>query len=152
MTTTHDDATTWRALSDQLTVKQIDRLTEMEQRQPYVDEALLFAAREYAEQNLNDGLIFGGVEWPAGARKVYPCGERTDGRGWSREFSGTAREVAGITVYLDGRQFADGTVEYELSIGLDEFKTRPEGLLTVDEARQLKAALSDAIDELEQLQ
>lgn len=31
-----------------------------------------------------------------GATAVYHCGERTDGRGWSREFSGTTRQVAGV--------------------------------------------------------
>jgi hypothetical protein len=153
MTTTHDDATTWRDLADQLTPEQIERLADMERRQAAEEpaETLLFGAREYAEQNLNDGLVFGGVDWPEGARKVYSCGERTDGRGWSREFSGTRRQVAGVSVYIDGTQFADGTVERELAIGVDDLSSGPGGRLTVDEARQLVALIADAADELERL-
>ncbi len=106
MTTTPDNtATTWRSLTDQLTPSQVDKLAAAEKRSPLPDAekaaALLDWAREWAQRNLDDHLMFSHISRPAVASAVYHCGERTDGRGWSREFVGTTRQVTGVTVYLD---------------------------------------------------
>jgi hypothetical protein len=158
MTTTHDDtATTWRDLSDQLTPEQIERLTDFERRWTEAgklqerDESLLFGAREYAENNVRDSVMFGHLDWPEGATAVYPSGELSDGR-WSREFDGGSRQVNGVTVNISGTQFADGTIERELSVSVDDRSSGPGGDLNAAQARALAANLIEAADELERLQ
>lgn len=156
MTTTPDNTdTTWRDLADQLTPKQVENLIEAEKRSPLPEaaktETLLEWARDTAQRNLTDHVMFGHLEPPAGATKVFPCGERTDGR-WSREFTGTSRQVGGVCVYIDGTQFADGTIERELAVCVDDLPDGAGGVLDAAQARALAAALIEAADELEQLQ
>lgn len=155
MTTTHDDnATTWRDLTDQLTPEQVEKLSAAEKCSGLPDaekaETLLEWARDHAEQNLRDQVMFGHLERPEGATQVYGCGERSDGR-FSREFVGTARKVNGVTVTIDGAQFADGTAERMLNVGVDDLAEGPGGVLDGDQARQLAAALVEAADELDRL-
>lgn len=152
MPTTHGhNATTWRDLADQLTPEQVDKLLEFEGRRPESQADLLEWARECSERNLDDTLHFGHLDRPEGATQVYGCGERTDGRGWSREFTGTSRRVDGVSVRLNGTQFADGTVERTLAVGVDDLAAGPGGALTAAAARQLAAALIEAADELDRM-
>lgn len=151
MNTTHDDtATTWRDLSDQLTERQIAEFTQHEAAYPDERKYMLMEARSYAEQNLNDRLHFGHIEKPEGATKTYLAEQSADGR-WFREFAGTSRVVAGVTVYLDGKQFADGTVARELTIGVDDLPSGPGGRVSSAEARAIAARLVEAADELDRL-
>ena len=154
--TAHDDtARTWRDLTDQLTPSQVEKLAEAEKQSPLPDaekaEGLRYWAREHAERNLNDQLHFGHLPRPEGATQVYGCGERTDGRGWSREFTGTVRRVGDVSVYIEGAQYADGTVERRLAIAVDDLPDSPGGVLNTDQAHQLAALLSEAADELDRL-
>jgi hypothetical protein len=72
----HDDsAITWHDVADQLTPGQIERLTGMEQRSQLpadeTAESLLAGAREWAQSNLNDRVMFGHVASPADAVRRY---------------------------------------------------------------------------------
>jgi hypothetical protein len=81
MNTTHDDATTWRDLVDQLTPDQIAYLELWEQRWPDEVAGALLEARSYVEQNLATQLIFAGVDAPEGVEdgRVYVGQQRDDG-------------------------------------------------------------------------
>lgn len=156
MTTTPDDtARTWRSLSDELTPEQVEKIAEAEKQSPLPDAekaaTLLEWARGWAQRNLDDHLMFGHLAAPADATAVYHCGERTDGRGWSREFCGTARRVAGVSLDIEGTQFADGAVERMLTVSVDDLPDSIGGVLDTDQARQLAAALIEAADELDRL-
>lgn len=153
MNTTHDDnATTWRDLADQLTDKQIARLTSMESRAPAgwaageAADALLNGAREYAEQNLMGTVVFGHIATPAAAREVFPWED--DGHGeWSRFFYGTRYTTAGqrYDVETTGVQRADGSVKRAVYINA------PGDELTAKQAREAAALLIQAADELDRL-
>jgi len=156
MNTTPDNtAQTWRDLADQLTPRQVERLTEFEQRWELPDdekvEALLNGAREWAQNNLNDHLIFSHLDKPADATAVYPCTERHPGEGWVREFAGTERTVGGVTVCISGTQSSDDEIERQLTVSVDDLCDGPGGELTPIQTRQLSAALIEAADELERL-
>jgi hypothetical protein len=151
MTSDHGDtATTWRDLADQLTPQQIAELKTWEQKWPDEHNGFLVEARSYAEQNLDDKLMFGHLDAPEGATRVWPAGKRMDGT-WVREFSGTARLIAGVTVYIDGDQSVDGSVKRVLSVGVSDLREGPGGELSGEQARQLAAVLVEAADELDRL-
>ena len=153
MTSTPDNAaTTWRSLTDQLTPSRVDKLAEAEKRSPLPDAEKAAALLDWAAQrNLDDHLMFSHISRPAVATAVYHCGERTDGRGWSREFVGTVRAVAGVTVSVVGTQFADGTVERTLNVYVDDLPEGSGGVLDTDRARRLAGLLIEAADELDRL-
>jgi len=151
----HDDnAATWRDLAEQLTPEQIEKLTVSETQSPLPDaekaDLLLDLAREWGQRNLDDHLMFCQIGRPAGATAVFHCGERTDGRGWSREFTGATRRVAGVSLTIEGTQFADGGIERQLYVVVDDLPDSVGGALNADGARQLAAALIEAANELDE--
>lgn len=153
----HDDAnTTWRDLADQLTPKQTKKLAELEQRcrlpSGQKNEALLAGARKFAQENLVAQVVFGHLTHPEGATTVYPGGERTDGQGWSREFTGTKRKVCGVQVLIEGTQFAEGRSVREIYVTVSELGETAMSNLDADGARLLASKLIEAADELERLQ
>ena len=138
-------------MADQLTPEQIAELENWEQRWPDEHKGFLLEARSYAEQNLDTKLMFGGVDAPDGAALVYPAAQRQDGC-WCREFIGTSRTVAGVSVLIEGEQYPDGSVKRVLTISVDDLPMSRGGGLSVDEARQLAAQLVQAAAELDRLQ
>ena len=154
MTSTPDNAaTTWRSLTDQLTPSRVDKLAEAEKRSPLRDAekaaALLDWAREWAQRNLDDHLMFS--HQPASGCDRGVSLRRAHRRGWSREFVGTVRAVAGVTVSVVGTQFADGTVERTLNVYVDDLPEGSGGVLDTDRARRLAGLLIEAADELGRL-
>jgi len=156
MTTTHDDAQTWRDLADQHTPEQIYGLEGCERRfntdgvpdDPRAQASLLGFARQYAEHNLVDAA-YADVPLPAGAS--------TDSEGWGKDlkFGGYRRsllwrsdgEPGEVSVDIDGWQRLDGSFTRHTSLwGTDE-----GGALTSAQARRIAAMLLDAADELERL-
>jgi hypothetical protein len=157
MTTTHDDATTWRDLTDQLTLHQITAL-ECIERDALADPAdvaagLLDMARDHARMNLQDAAMFAHLPTPAGARKVFHWED--DGTGhWSRRFTGTERAVElpsdsrfrnKADVDIEGVQHADGSIERAVYVNANGVE------LTAAAAQDLGESLIAAADELDQL-
>jgi hypothetical protein len=70
---------------------------------------------------------------------------------WFREFSGSARLIAGVTVYIDGEQSLDGSVKRVVTVGVSDLREGPGGELSGEQARQLAALLVEAADELDRL-
>jgi spore germination cell wall hydrolase CwlJ-like protein len=92
MNITHDDnATTWRDLTDQLTAEQVDKLAGMERRSrssaQETAEALLEGAREWAQNNLTDKVMFGHIAPPPDPGRHYHWEQDDEGQ-WSRRFEG----------------------------------------------------------------
>ncbi len=152
MTTTPDDtATTWRDLSGQLTSSQVRRFERYEQllRTPDDEQELLSEARWEAQQNLNDAYRFGHIPLPAGS--TAPGHWEADHAGiWTRtvEFSRRSEDRPGSdsTVYVDGVQASDGTVQWSLFVLADD-----RAPFSVDQARRFAAMIVTAADELERL-
>ena len=155
-----DQAETWRDLADQLTPEQIAYVEKAEQH-PVVRAdgstfdaetrrgALLFAAREFAEENVA-AERFRHVPVPACADRIdawWPG----DNDSWSRAWWGTPRviEVAAasgaFTVMLTGTQWSDGRVKTGVSVVADDAP------MTAGAARRLAAALAEVADELDAL-
>jgi hypothetical protein len=157
MNTTHENATTWRGLADQLTLDQITWMEQFERDAlgdpAEVSAVLLDAARDHARQNLEDDARFGHLSTPAGARKVYHWEDDGTGR-WSRRFCGTERGVElpsdsrfrnKADVDIEGVQHADG------SIGRAVYVNANGAELTAAAARDLGESLLAAANELDQL-
>ena len=108
------------------------------------EAALLDEARDCAQRNVTDAVMFGHLAPPAGATTIYAGGDSGDG--WSREFADTHRKVAGATVYIDGKQYPDGRIERGLTISVDDLPGGPGGDLTAEQARQLATALVEAAE------
>jgi len=137
----------WRDLADQLTIEQINQLERYERESPDPTEiaaGLLDLAREHARDNLAD-MFMAHVPTPAGAVKVWPWQKGTHGV-QRREFDGTTRRVKGATVYIGGRQHANGTAERWIAVECRELDA-----ITAGQARRLAAALNEAADEIEAL-
>jgi hypothetical protein len=143
-------ATTWRDLTDQLEPHQIDYLEQWEQKFPDMVEAALLEARGLVKANRVTRRIFDGVDAPAGAFRVFEAQRRQDGT-WFREFSGTSRDVAGVSVFIEGEQYPDGSVTRVLSVSVDDLTSGPGGVLSIEQARQFAAAVAEAADELDRL-
>jgi hypothetical protein len=58
-----------------------------------------------AAETITDAVMFGDVEPPADAVRVYGW---QDDDGWHREFEGTEHNVAAVTLRVAGRQYSDG--------------------------------------------
>lgn len=167
MTTTHDDnATGWRDLADQLTPEQVSRFEHLEQlclsdahlafpqkdRSETVADILggmLDEARREAQQNLTDAHTFGHVALPRGVESADHW-EADETGTWTRRLSVSSRSIdragADSTVYVDGVQDTDGTVEWSLFVLADDREP-----LTADQARQFAAMIVEAADELDWL-
>ncbi|WP_205877585.1 hypothetical protein [Mycobacterium camsae] len=146
-----DTATTWRDLSSQLTRSQVLRFECHEQllRTPEDGQDLTSRGRWEARQNLNDAYRFGHIPLPAGC--TAPGHWKADNAGiWTRtvEFSRRSEDRPGSdsTVYLDGVQASDGTVQWSLFVLADDREP-----LSVDQARSFAAMIATAADELERL-
>ena len=147
MTTTPDDATTWRDLADQLTPEQRRSYENLERethgRMPA--ERLLEFAREEVEGNLAD-IAHCDVAAPADANWVGRWGQNLDGRGWSRSLVWREFRAPEMCVAVDGVQHCDGTVERQVSVYVND---GPK--LAAGPARRLAALLVEAADELDRL-
>ena len=157
MTTTHhDSATTWCDLADALTPQQIAYLENWESQPdipPNADgsscapeqhqSTLLFTAREFVEQNLA-GALFADVPPPPEDGRHWPWEHVGDGV-WQRCFVGTVRKVGGLEIAITGVQSTDGLIVR--SIRVDDTDD-----IDATAARQIAAALIEAVNELEGLQ
>ena len=152
MTTTPEDtAIIWRDLRSELTPNQIARLEAWEAQHPGEDSRLLVQARAFSQGNVATTVMLGHLPEPDGAVRVCRAQEQEDGT-WAREFVGTDRTVAGVSVTIEGVQHADGRVERDVLVGVDDLPDRPGGALTAEQARELGQALLDAAAELDRLQ
>ena len=163
MTTDNDNAATWRDLADQLTLEQISRFEHAEQlcmtsahlafpqndRSKTIADMLdgVLEARWEAQQNLTDAHTFGHVPLPRGLESADHW-EFDDTGTWTRRLSVSSRTLdqrgADSTVYVDGVQSTDGTVEWSLYVLADDREP-----MTSDQARQFAAMLIEAANELD---
>jgi hypothetical protein len=149
VTTTDDDATSWRDLTDQLTPEQI---AELERDEPFWRQEdddyctrMLAQARWIIAQNLHDMLF--DVQAPAGASRVFRWETDDTGR-TTRLVSLSRRTVQGAdsSVEIVGPQDIEGNVGWELYAYVED--QRP---LTSTQARELAAVLIATADEYDQL-
>jgi hypothetical protein len=166
MTTDDDNATTWRDLADQLAPEQIARFEHAEQlcmtgahlafpqndRSKTIADMLdgvLKEARWEAQQNLTDAYTFGHVPLAAGIKSADHW-EADDTGAWTRRLAVSRRSIeragAETTVYVDGVQHTDGTVEWLLYVLADDREP-----LTAEQARRFAAMITEAADELDGL-
>jgi hypothetical protein len=149
MTTTHDDATSWRDLADQLTPPQIAEIEycEREGIPPGLAEPKhhLNAARAMAQRNLLQALC-ADIALPveAGSGEVYDWEERDNDR-FGRMYGISSHGLGTTTVDVVGVQYNDGRIERHVLV------YEPDDL-TAEQARELGAALIEAADEIERLQ
>ncbi len=141
MTFIDDIARGWRDIANQLTGQQRAELAALEVKG---DEpaTLLFTARDMAAENMTDSVMFGHVEKPPDAVRVY--GWREHGAGWSREFHGAPAIIGHAKLWITGRQFGDGRCERGVMLESDD-----NAALTTAQVRELAAALIDAADRCE---
>ena len=168
MTTTPENAKTWRDLTDQLTTEQIAELEESE-RNPHtvfrlpggvrpqtaeeLRDSLLRKARRAAGNNLAR-ILYGDVPEPVGAVTIYGW----EGEGDLRIFDGTRREVEingidadgsalFVSVDIDGTQYPDGHVDRRIRVdGLSW-----DDLLTLEQAQRLGQALIEGATEAHEM-
>jgi hypothetical protein len=168
MTTTPENAETWRDLTDQLTPEQIAELENCERNPRTIFElpgglrcqtaeelrdSLLRWAREYASDNIA-GLLYADVPEPAGVNRLYGWDGTSDFRIFDStrravEINGTDDDGAALFVSVDiaGTQYPDGRVERGIRIdGVGSID-----LLTLEQARRLGQALIEGADEVDQL-
>ena len=108
---------------------------------------MLDEARLEAQQNLADTHTFGHIPLPRGVESADHW--KADDTGtWTRQLTVPARTVdragADATVYVDGVQSTDGTVEWSLYVLADDREP-----LTADQARRFAAMITDAANELD---
>ena len=73
-----------------------------------------------------------------------------DGNGnWFRTFDGTAHQIGGVRVDIEGTQYPDGRIERRIEVTSADLPDGP--VVTADQARQLATALIAAADEVERL-
>ena len=160
MTTTHDDATTWRDLSDQLNPEQVARLKELE-RDPgswahvgpplsrsEVNDALLGWARGYARDNLA-AAVLPDVPTPAGAEHDGTWAE--DDLQPYRVIYGVSRGVVGhqLALQTSALQYADGNINTTDDPPRVSLDIHYDSGLTSDQARDLAASLIEAATEVD---
>lgn len=161
MSTTHDNATTWRDLRDHLTDDQIAYLESWEANpgvavtspehgvalDEHRKDSLLFAAREFAETN-DAAQHCAHLPIPPDAR-VVDGWHRYDDDEYDRAFDGTARrDDSGVAVFISGRQMQDGRIEREITLS---GRPHQDDRLSADDARIAARLLLDAAAELDQL-
>ena len=149
MTTTHDDATGWRDLADQLTAQQIAEMEycEREGIPPGMTspQHQLNAARAMARHNIIQALcadIASPVEAAAG--EVYDWEERGADK-FGRMYAISSRDVGAMQVDVLGVQYNDGHIERHILLSEADD-------LTAEQARQLGTALIETANELGRLQ
>jgi hypothetical protein len=155
MSTTHDNATTWRELADALTPQQIAYIEDWERRPdipPLADgstrtddahqRTLLFTAREFVGSNAA-GALFADVTPPPEEGHYYPW-ENVGDNTWTRFFVGTSRKLGDVEVSISGVQSSDGTISRGITVSAGED-------MGATEARQLAALLVEAADEMDRL-
>ena len=139
-----DNTPTWRDLSDQLAPEQCADLAALEDAGAAPD-TLLLKARELAGENVAEAVMFGELDPPPDADRVF--GWQADaGQGWFREFSCPTTRIGGVAMHVAGRQFNDDRRELWIDVWADD-----RSKLTPAQARQLGAALIAAADELNRL-
>jgi hypothetical protein len=149
MTTTRDNATTWRELADDLTPSQRDSMEFVERQfaaRPTARNAtadLLDIARGHIEQNLID-ITLAGVPLPSGATDVSGWEKNLQRDGWSRTLVWRTWDSGESAVDIAGRQESDGTYTRQITLedGVD---------FTSTGARQVAGALIEAADEIDRL-
>ncbi len=142
MSTTDNTAQTWRDLTDQLTPKQIERLTDGKHMQP---DELLDIARDYAAHNLLQASL-ADVAAPASITKAGAWG--ADGTDTKRTVYAGLWHVGNVIVEIVGEQSADGAATWQIEVREAE---RTEGTITAAQSRELALALTDAAELLDRL-
>lgn len=150
MTTTPENATTWRDLIDELTPSQREWLTALEtdssMNPAEVPLVALTVARDYVRQKVVD-LALSDVPPPPGCCIA---------EGWVPSESGTYvrclvwkdfdTEDDDVSVSIDGRQEQDGTFTRNISL----YAGKSAQALTSGAARRLARTLLEAADELDE--
>ncbi|BCP00688.1 hypothetical protein [Mycobacterium intracellulare] len=146
MTATHDDATAWRDLVDQLTPEQVAELEycEREQVPPGVSspQSQLNCARAMAKHNIIQAVCADIAAPPNAVGEIAEWEEWGDGHG--RMYTVSVREIDEVVVEVSGVQFDDGRVEMSVL-------ARETDHLSADQARQLAALLVEAAGEIDRL-
>lgn len=147
--TIHDNADTWRDLTEQLTPKQIAELEycEREGVPPCMTDprqGLLNIARAEAQRNLIQ-VLCADIAPPTYAVGGTFDWEERGPKGFGRMFTVSTRAVGETAVEVCGVQFDDGHVELALMLA-----EAPEDISASD-ARALAAALVEAADEMDRL-
>jgi hypothetical protein len=156
MSTTHDDATTWRDLAGELTDIQRDTFERLEREfgesgiPPTVTtERLLEYARADVETNIADNA-YSDVPAPAGATSIGRWEKNLKRDGWSRSIEWRKFDASPeFLVIIDGSQQCDGKYTCDISVyggTLDDIKLANAGA-----ARRLMAVLAEAANLLDQL-
>lgn len=141
MTTTDNNAQTWKDLADQLTPEQIENFAAAAHRTP---EDLLEAARHWAGQNMLQHTM-ADVAAPAGTTKTSPWYH--DGEITNRAISAGCWDIGNVTAEISGEQTADGAATWHIEVReSDSF-----GEITAKQARELALVLLDAADKLDVL-
>lgn len=131
---------TWRCMSDALKPEQIEQLEAWEaNHRNGIDNdtrrEFLGLAADMIRENVNNAEHFGHLAAPAGAVKVYAAAGNDDGI-WSREFTGTRVEVAGVSAVIEGTQYATGLAERHITVLVDDLPQGLGGTLTAEGAHQ----------------
>jgi hypothetical protein len=146
MTTTHDNATTWRDLVGDLTADEVTGIEGIERefgadtRGPAI---LLKVARDYVLRRTVDAA-YADIPLPVGATDLSGWEKNLQRDGWSRTLVWRTWDSGEMAVDIAGRQECDGTYTRQISLedGAD---------FTSTGARQLARALIEAADEFERL-
>ena len=110
---------------------------------PSTPDTLLLKTRELAGENVAEAVMFGELDPPPGADRVF--GWQADaGQGWFREFSCPTTRIGGVAMQVAGRQFNDDRRELWIGVWADD-----RGKLTPAQGRQLAAALIAAATEID---
>jgi hypothetical protein len=147
MTTTHDNATTWRELASELTDHQRSSIARIEEELAgrIAPEQLLQFARDHIESDLANNA-YSDVPAPAGTTWIGDWEKNLKRDGWSRSL--VWRKFGDSNVHIDGTQQCDGTYTCEISLyAAADDQTN----LDAASARRLAAVLLDAADELDGL-
>lgn len=140
--------TNWRDYADKLTVQQVADLTAIESAcGDRAGDHLIIQAQAHVEGNRIDREQFGHLPIPHGAGRLFHWAK--DGNGWAREFECARYTVGGVTVGVEGRQDANGTIEATVFVSVNDLATSRGGTLSADESRELAAALTTAAEDLD---
>jgi hypothetical protein len=112
-------------------------------------DGVLKESRWEAQQNRTDAHTFGNVPLPSGIKSADHW-EDDSSESWTRKLSLSSRSIdragADSTVYVDGVQRTDGTVEWSVYVLADDRKP-----FTAEQARQFAAMIIEAANELDGL-
>jgi hypothetical protein len=150
MTTTHDDATTWRDLACDLTAAEVTNIEGIELElgaETHGPAILLEVARNYVLCRTVDAA-YSDVPLPAGATGGSGWEKNLKRDGWSRALVWRDFGDGEMSVGIDGRQQCDGSYTRRISLwGVED-----GGEITSVQAREAAALLIEAADVLDEMQ